>query len=168
MDIRELFSDYINRIIELTKGCNNEDRRFRYNNWLLSNMKSIEMDKFSDLAREVPRLDSYLKHNNVCQVGKCFVNSGKLSTSFPNEFIYCEGYFFVRDVPIPFEHAWIKYKDKYYDPTFSIYGNDDNVTGYILIREFDSDELLYLMVTKRCNGPYLENIFNKMYSNGKV
>lgn len=168
MDIKELFSSYINRIIELTKGCSNGDKVSKYNAWLLDNMQSIEMNKFSSLINEVPSLESYLRHNNVCQVGECFVNSGRLSTSFPSDFIYCEGYFFLQDVGIPFEHAWIKYKDKYYDPTFSVYEGDNDVRGYILIREFSNDELLNVMITKKCYGPYLKDSFNNLYSNGKI
>lgn len=149
--ITEDFECYANKLIKFGDEFN------KYYTWILENMREIEITDMDLLPSDIR---SYIHDRGLTTKGECYVNSARLATShFLNEVTYCEGYFMLSELSLPFEHAWIKYNDRYYDITLN---NDKSVNGYLLLKEFTFTELNEFMMNKGTYGPHLPDYINKL------
>lgn len=155
METIEIYKNYFNTISNLS----NEDNQFhKYNKWISDNLEIVKMNDFNELL-EYPEVSRYMKINNVTEQGMCYYNAGKIVSSFQG-MLYCEGFFLLNDLPIPFDHAWIKYNDKYYDTTIRDGGVNPE---YALIHEFIFNDIIEYQLKLRRYGPYITEYFNEQF-----
>jgi hypothetical protein len=151
MDKRRLFSNFFDKMSELMTKSDDSD----YFKWLSNEVKLVDTIKFDELD---DAFKFYISSHEVDEPKMCFSNSGKIVLDIP-DVKYCEGYFIIKDLELPFEHAWVKINGRYYDPT--IHDNEDVTYG--LVKEYDHDELLVMLLDKQLYGPFLRYSYD--YSN---
>lgn len=116
----------------------------RYYDILLEKAKPIEMHSIYEVftEEEIKRI----KKNINPQKKQCFKNAFRMTLDFPGV-EYVEGRVLAGGV-LGAEHAFNKVGDKYIDVTFELALKEDvTKEQYILIHEFEREELINLAIT---------------------
>lgn len=157
MDTIEIYKNYFNIIADLSDESN---QFHKYNKWISDNLKIVRMNDFNELLED-PEISRYMRLNNVTEQGMCYCNAGRIVSSGIQDVSYCEGYFLLNNLPIPFDHAWIRYKGRYYDTTIRDGGVNPE---YALIHEFKFNDIIEYQLKLKRYGPYIPEYFNEQFN----
>lgn len=118
----------------------------------LMNDMSIPYDKDNAVLVEVKSMPSDIRKiaEGLVERRACFYNSAMMvSVMFRSDMKYVVGY---ASAPIPFEHAWIRVGELYYDPTWEIC-NKSLGSGYLSLCEMSLEELEKIMHAMKTDIP---------------
>lgn len=121
-----------------------------YNKWIGDSSNEVAMSEFL----MVDKFRDYIKTVNLPHK-ECYKNSGKMALDMP-DVTYCEGYIIVNNLPLPIDHAWIKFNDQYYDPT--LYRDNANIKYYLTV-EYNREEFMLYLIDKGKWGPFINFYF---------
>ena len=154
-----------------------DGKQLLFNKWIQNRLKTVVMVPHKHVLDDIQHLDTKIKQCKL-EVKQCYANSANIVLYLGHEFnnnhqelFYVEGYTTVCGIVI--EHGWnclvtrnnygVIVSEEHFDITrrwvlgqsmTQIHGEE-----YMAVQYYSKNEMLKLMLTNRCNGPFLHDMF---------